>query len=620
MAMSVVIVLATLVGLTSDEPIPGWILPKGDSREFVYTTPTQFVVIRDGAPLAISRGVFRQDDPITWTNSGEFVAFLSNPPRGQYEYRELVFIDANSGAEQRIPCPGCSDITAFQRNSIVATRASPGWTQAFLRFDLKAPAPGLEIDLGDRADVTLETGSNFRLLVREREPQTEESGLVFVSPPTYARSWIKKESNGHALPTTAAPSSDRMAEYFLSVRSGGATTSNRGCDTHLWLSLISGDGSVRMTDASAAEPPGFRTDGHGEIWMDDAWWGSDGRLHATFTTWRCTEGTREVTERLANGQISRMPVLERAPYREPTLWTLDSKTLRWLPEPGAPSARMSRYIGRGQAIQLRSPSCLTDAHACQHGNLYHHDGTGDQLVATDVMTISAQPSALAPTSNSCLVEIPGVGIADIVVRQGDITCERAKHIYDEYEHGGLPKSGNAQHAGTAEWHCSSPTAGQHTSTGVVVTCTGPPANTYDWLFEVVDVSCGTDLWSSLIDAAITTLPTESITHVPWSRDPRTFEGNYDPCKTLSAVVITIDGATGSSPDQVLIFHKGVFIGTATSQAHGFTSLDTRNTTDDTVALTYKLPGSCNACPDATYFPVEIHWNGHALTMTGTPPN
>lgn len=131
--------------------------------------------------------------------------------------------------------------------------------------------------------------------------------------------------------------------------------------------------------------------------------------------------------------------------------------------------------------------------------------------------------------------------------------------------------------------------------------------------------CGVDLAAPVIGSAIATLPAEPITKAPWSSEPAGFEGTFDPCVTLSAVIITVQGATGSSPNQVLLFHKGEFVGTATRESYGFTSLDPGRTTDDTVGVNYKTPGSCNACSDGTSTPVQFHWDGKQVQMIGTPP-
>jgi serine/threonine-protein kinase len=98
-----------------------------------------------------------------------------------------------------------------------------------------------------------------------------------------------------------------------------------------------------------------------------------------------------------------------------------------------------------------------------------------------------------------------------------------------------------------------------------------------------------------------------------------YDGNFDSCASLSAVYITIAEGTGSTPAQVLLFHKGSYVGPATPKPHSFTSIDPSLTTDDTIALKYGIPGSCNACADMTFTIVRFHWTGDHVEMIGTPP-
>jgi hypothetical protein len=132
--------------------------------------------------------------------------------------------------------------------------------------------------------------------------------------------------------------------------------------------------------------------------------------------------------------------------------------------------------------------------------------------------------------------------------------------------------------------------------------------------------CGVNLASPVIRSALTKVPIVAGTNWAWDADPASFEGNFDPCATLSTAIVTIQGATGSSPNQALMFHQGVYLGTATWKAYGFTELDQAATTADTVGLTYKTPGSCDACADGTYTHVKFHWNGTKVVMIGKPPN
>ena len=134
------------------------------------------------------------------------------------------------------------------------------------------------------------------------------------------------------------------------------------------------------------------------------------------------------------------------------------------------------------------------------------------------------------------------------------------------------------------------------------------------------IKCGVDLASPTVRAAIAEQPVEPVTHAQWDTNPASIEGNFNPCATLSTAIISIKGATGSSPNQALMFHSGHYLGTATSKAYGFTSLAPAATADDTVALSYKTPGSCNACSDGTNTQIKFHWDGTHVVMIGNPPH
>jgi LppP/LprE lipoprotein len=84
---------------------------------------------------------------------------------------------------------------------------------------------------------------------------------------------------------------------------------------------------------------------------------------------------------------------------------------------------------------------------------------------------------------------------------------------------------------------------------------------------------------------------------------------------LSVALITVEGATGSSPGQALLFRNGNYVGTATSKAYSFMNLNAARTTDDTVALSYKQPQppGCGPCGGRRRWtirePAGVHWPG-----------
>jgi hypothetical protein len=139
-----------------------------------------------------------------------------------------------------------------------------------------------------------------------------------------------------------------------------------------------------------------------------------------------------------------------------------------------------------------------------------------------------------------------------------------------------------------------------------------------WSGQVAPASaqCGPDE-ASAVRTALAHLPPERLTGRRFAGAP--LESNYDPCTDLSTVLVTIEGATGSSPVQALMFHRGQFLGTGTWRAYGFTSLDEAAATSDTVVLRYRWGQSCSACDDGCVTTVRYHWDGTRVVMLDPPP-
>lgn len=60
---------------------------------------------------------------------------------------------------------------------------------------------------------------------------------------------------------------------------------------------------------------------------------------------------------------------------------------------------------------------------------------------------------------------------------------------------------------------------------------------------------------------------------------------FDPCADLSWQIITVEGATASSPHHIMLFHKGEYLGTATFEPYGFFPTVER-VSDAVIAVTY----------------------------------
>jgi hypothetical protein len=129
-------------------------------------------------------------------------------------------------------------------------------------------------------------------------------------------------------------------------------------------------------------------------------------------------------------------------------------------------------------------------------------------------------------------------------------------------------------------------------------------------------SCGPDKDTALRDA-LTRYPPEPVTGRGWG--PNSQGDNYDPCADLSTILIMVDGGTASSPMQALMFHRGTWLGTGTSRAYSFTSVDSAASTNDTVVLAYRSGQSCSACGDGILTRVRYHWDGNQVQMLDPPP-
>lgn len=75
---------------------------------------------------------------------------------------------------------------------------------------------------------------------------------------------------------------------------------------------------------------------------------------------------------------------------------------------------------------------------------------------------------------------------------------------------------------------------------------------------------------------------------------------YDECLPLSYITMTIDGATASSPYQIMLFHNGEYLGTTLAEPRGFSPRIVR-LADDAIQVTYRFPlaGESNAMASGT---------------------
>lgn len=107
---------------------------------------------------------------------------------------------------------------------------------------------------------------------------------------------------------------------------------------------------------------------------------------------------------------------------------------------------------------------------------------------------------------------------------------------------------------------------------------------------------------------------------PWAPESAETDG-YDPCADLSWIILPIEGGTASSPYQIILFHNGSYLGTATSDAYGFYP-DISRVDDATISVTWHWPkdGESNAglSGESTS---QFTWDesSESVVMTGEVP-
>ena len=110
----------------------------------------------------------------------------------------------------------------------------------------------------------------------------------------------------------------------------------------------------------------------------------------------------------------------------------------------------------------------------------------------------------------------------------------------------------------------------------------------------------------------------------WKWHPYPMDSNYDPKRTLSATLHTVEYATQSSPMHIALYHNGEFSAQGTPKAGAFVSIRHDDCTDDTVAVRFRIPGWTFAETksvhniDYTYRDGQIYWSGDWPFDEGPP--
>ncbi|MCZ4517661.1 LppP/LprE family lipoprotein [Rhodococcus ruber] len=122
-----------------------------------------------------------------------------------------------------------------------------------------------------------------------------------------------------------------------------------------------------------------------------------------------------------------------------------------------------------------------------------------------------------------------------------------------------------------------------------------------------------DVSSSSVSDAVDSLP------LVFADSPWVATRMGDPCASFTWVEALPSGATVSSPTHLLFFHDADYLGTATLEPYGFTSVAAQSA--DTITVNYRWPlaGDANANPTGGPATIDYQWDGTQVTMIGTLP-
>jgi len=114
-------------------------------------------------------------------------------------------------------------------------------------------------------------------------------------------------------------------------------------------------------------------------------------------------------------------------------------------------------------------------------------------------------------------------------------------------------------------------------------------------------SCGTESAATAVQQAVATLPrpVPNLPDATWDASHADTSG-YDPCAALAWSVVSVADGTPSSPNAILLFHDGKYLGTATKVQYPFEPTVTRKS-DTSIAVTYRYAKQtdANANPSGT---------------------
>ncbi|MGY6658584.1 hypothetical protein ACXIZN_41145 [Amycolatopsis sp. TRM77291] len=402
-AAFMVTVLATAAVLWSDSLFAG--TAADDARggtpgqqvignvEYLYTTGEELVLMHGSDVVTRVSRVFDPLDTdrrntVVWTHDGNYVALLSDTHyRGKdSESTELISIHTATGTQQRIPCPRCRDIVAFDHGSVLVTGTlAKGWkADVTFKVDLATGGPVTPFNLAAPADWG--PSPSLRYFVASGHGQVitgEDMGaanwhrvhLVLHQPAAteWSKTWIelgRLDSNNQIRAAVARPSDPRIAIATSNYADCGKTPMSYLIDPMQY--------GVRRTDISAAYPPGSAPGKTSGAAVHDLWWSKNGELRATISSWLC--GPKKDLE------------TPRTLFSPPSVWQLNN--MKWERTDLGP-ATMVREIAHDTKVILDATHCLEETRLheqCGLGKLTL-DSKGERTaIAEGVISIASRPA------------------------------------------------------------------------------------------------------------------------------------------------------------------------------------------------------------------------------------
>lgn len=132
-----------------------------------------------------------------------------------------------------------------------------------------------------------------------------------------------------------------------------------------------------------------------------------------------------------------------------------------------------------------------------------------------------------------------------------------------------------------------------------------------------DTACSTMTSSQAATAAKAKLPAEP--NVTWVEEPG--QNQWQPCTNLSYIVFSTQGGTASSPSHIALFHRGVYLGTATKESRAFVPRVTK-VGEDAIVVNYRyIKGNESTAGASGRATARFTWNTaqNKVVMSGQVP-